>query len=248
MAFDPDRAATVKVLNESPDRFLGDRFLQQVVRQDRGVGVFLPTRAGVEEAARLVGERFPRIHAQFYHGGEPIRVIRPFLEDGAPKPYVLAMTAAGQSALNVKGLDTVVIDDTRFTNVVERGRNVLTRTHLGANEILQMAGRVHGRVEGGQVFILSDRDLVFQALRADGARVPAGGRFGARGADVRRVRRAGGRTGPAGPTRPGRLSPGALAALESRGIVETRPPHEVREARRSDSGGAPVGGTARAGG
>jgi ATP-dependent helicase HrpA len=163
-AFDPERAATVKVSNESPDRFLGDRFLQQVVRQGRGVGVFLPTRAGVEEAARLVGERFPRIHAAFYHGGEPIRVIRPFLEDGAPRPYVLAMTAAGQSALNVKGLDTVVIDDTRFTNVVERGRNVLTRTHLGANEILQMAGRVHGRVEGGQVFILSDRNLVFHQL------------------------------------------------------------------------------------
>jgi hypothetical protein len=163
-AFDPERAATVKVMNQSPDRFLGDRFLQQVVRQRRGVGVFLPTRAGVEEAARLVAERFPRIHAAFYHGGEPIRVIRPFLEEGAPKPYLLSMTAAGQSALNVKGLDTVVIDDTRFTNVVERGRNVLTRTHLGANEILQMAGRVHGRVEGGQVFILSDRDLAFHAL------------------------------------------------------------------------------------
>lgn len=163
-AFDPERAATVKVLSESPGRFLGDRFLQQVIRQRRGVGVFLPTRAGVEEAAALVGERFPRIHSAFYHGGEPIRVIRPFLEDAAPRPYVLAMTAAGQSALNVRGLDTVVIDDTRFTNVVERGRNVLTRTHLGANEILQMAGRVHGRVEGGQVFILSDRDLVFHAL------------------------------------------------------------------------------------
>ena len=163
-AFDPERAAKVKVSNESPDRFLSDRFLQQVIRQRRGVGVFLPTRAGVEAAARLVGERFPRIHAAFYHGGEPIRVIRPFLEDGAPKPYVLAMTAAGQSALNVKGLDTVVIDDTRFTNVVERGRNVLTRTHLGANEILQMAGRVHGRVEGGQVFILSDRNLEFHTL------------------------------------------------------------------------------------
>ena len=163
-AFDPERAATVKVINEKPDRFLSDRFLQQVVKQRRGVGVFLPTRAGVEAAATLVGERFPRIHSAFYHGGEPIRIIRPFLEDGAPRPYVLAMTAAGQSALNVKGLDTVVIDDTRFSNVVERGKNVLTRTHLGANEILQMAGRVHGRVEGGQVFILSDRDLVFHEL------------------------------------------------------------------------------------
>ncbi|HEY5547144.1 MAG TPA: DEAD/DEAH box helicase, partial [Gemmatimonadaceae bacterium] len=60
VAFDPDRAATVKVMNEAPARFLSDRFLQQVMRQKRGVGVFLPTRAGVEEAARLVGERFPR--------------------------------------------------------------------------------------------------------------------------------------------------------------------------------------------
>jgi hypothetical protein len=164
-AFDPRRAATVRVVPESPSRFLSDRFLQQVVRRRRGVGVFLPTRAGVEEVTDHVAGRFPRIHAAFYHGGEPIRVIRPFLEDGAPRPYLLAMTAAGQSALNVKGLDTVVIDDTRFTNVVERGRNVLTRTHLGANEILQMAGRVHGRVPDGEVFILSDRALDFATLR-----------------------------------------------------------------------------------
>jgi hypothetical protein len=162
--FDPERAARVRVVNEDPTRFLSERFLQQVVKRRRGVGVFLPTRAGVEEVAATVGERFPRIHAAFYHGGEPIRVIRPFLEDGAPPPFVLAMTAAGQSALNVKGLDTVVIDDTRFTNVVERGRNVLTRTHLGANEILQMAGRVHGRVAGGEVWLLSDRDIAFHAL------------------------------------------------------------------------------------
>src|SRR5689334_13831189 len=75
------------------------------------------------------------------------------------------MTAAGQSALNVPGLDTVVIYDARYGNVVERGRNVLHRLYLGANEILQMAGRVHGRVAGGEVVILSDRDLVFERLR-----------------------------------------------------------------------------------
>src|SRR6476661_1244475 len=75
------------------------------------------------------------------------------------------MTAAGQSALNVQGLDTVVIDDVRFTSIVERGKNVLTKLHLGANEILQMAGRVHGRVEGGRVFILSDRDIQFSSLQ-----------------------------------------------------------------------------------
>src|SRR5256885_9398136 len=75
------------------------------------------------------------------------------------------MTAAGQSALNIRGLDTVVIYDARYANVVARGRNVLTRLYLGANEMLQMAGRVHGRVEGGEVYILSDRDLAFDQLR-----------------------------------------------------------------------------------
>src|SRR5690606_27176770 len=121
----------------SSDLFLSDRFLRTVAREERGVGVFLPTRAAVEEAAATVQERYPRINASYYHGGEPIRVIRSFLDGTQPRPYVLAMTAAGQSALNVHGLDTVVIDDTRFANVIERGRNVLTKVHLGANEILQ---------------------------------------------------------------------------------------------------------------
>lgn len=92
-------------------------------------------------------------------------MIRPYLEGEVQKPWLLAMTAAGQSALNVPGLDTVIIYDARYGNIVERGRNVLHRLHLGANEILQMAGRVHGRVDGGLVFILSDRDLDFESLR-----------------------------------------------------------------------------------
>ena len=163
-AFDPARAADVKVIRKDPLDFLDDRFLIRVVREKRGVGMFLPTRAGVEQAAESVSSLFPRINTAYYHGGEPIRIIRPFLEGGERKPYFLAMTAAGQSALNVKGLDTVIIDDTRFGNVIERGKNVLTRMHLGANEILQMAGRVHGRVEGGRVFILSDRDIQFDKL------------------------------------------------------------------------------------
>ncbi len=165
-SFDPERAADVRVINTDPPHFIGERFINQVMDEKRGVGVFLPTRAGVEEAANEVGARFPKLNAAYYHGGEPVRVIRPFLEDeGAPKPFLLAMTAAGQSALNVRGLDTIVIDDTRFSNVIERGRNVLTRTHLGPNEILQMAGRVHGRVPNGRVFILSDRDIEFAKLK-----------------------------------------------------------------------------------
>lgn len=164
-AFDPRKAADVRIVRRDPADFLDDKFLQQVMRQRRGVGMFLPTRAAVEDVAGLVQDRFRRITAAFYHGGEPIRVIRPFLEEGVEKPFFLSMTAAGQSALNIKGLDTVVIDDTRFTNVVERGKNVLTRTHLGTNEILQMAGRVHGRVDDGKVYILSDRDLHWPSMK-----------------------------------------------------------------------------------
>ncbi|HKW09822.1 MAG TPA: DEAD/DEAH box helicase [Gemmatimonadaceae bacterium] len=173
--FDERRAAEVRVLNKEPLEFLDDRFLQQIVRQQRGVAMFVPTRRGVEAAAEHVEMNAPRVHTAYYHGGEPIRIIRPFLEGGEKKPYFLAMTAAGQSALNVRGLDTVVIDDVRFFNEVNRGRNVLTQEHLGANEILQMAGRVHGRVEGGRVFILSDRDIQFNQLRPTAPEFQLGG-------------------------------------------------------------------------
>ena len=164
-AFDPTKAAQVRVVSRDPVGFLDDKFLQRVMKEKRGVGVFMPTRAMVEQVAADVSSRFPRLEIAHYHGGEPIRVIRPFLEGAVRPPFLLTMTAAGQSALNVQGLDTVVIDDTRFSNVIERGRNVLTRTHLGPNEILQMAGRVHGRVRDGRVFILSDRALEFGGLR-----------------------------------------------------------------------------------
>lgn len=164
-AFDPSKAATVKLMSRDPKQFLDDKFMYRVIKEKRGVGVFLPTRAMVEQVAADVAERFPRLEVAHYHGGEPIRIIRPFLEGGVRRPFLLTMTAAGQSALNVQGLDTVVIDDTRFANVIEHGRNVLTKLNLGANEILQMAGRVHGRVRDGRVFILSDRTFEFASLR-----------------------------------------------------------------------------------
>ncbi|HEU4995070.1 MAG TPA: DEAD/DEAH box helicase [Gemmatimonadaceae bacterium] len=163
--FDARKAAQVKVLDKDALEFLDARTLQQIRRERRGVAMFVPTRRGVEEAAAHVTRYAPAVNTAFYHGGEPIRILRPFLEGGERKPYFLSMTAAGQSALNVHGLDTVIIDDTRFFNVIDRGRNVLTQEHLGANEILQMAGRVHGRVEGGRVFILSDRDIEFGSLK-----------------------------------------------------------------------------------
>lgn len=163
--FDPNKAAQVRVVNKEPLQFLDEGFLRQLVKQRRGVALFVPTRRGVEDAAEHVRRMAPRVNTAFYHGGEPIRIIRPFLEGGEQKPFFLAMTAAGQSALNVRGLDTVIIDDVKFFNAIDRGRNVLTQEHLGANEILQMAGRVHGRVENGRVFILSDRDIQFSRLQ-----------------------------------------------------------------------------------
>jgi ATP-dependent helicase HrpA len=166
-AFDPAKAAKVEVKNAHPVEFLNERFLRGVMQDRRGVAVFLPTRAATEQVSAAIGDRWNGITTAHYHGGEPIRVIRPFLEGEVPKPFILAMTAAGQSAITVPGLDTVIIEDSRFTNVIQRGRNVLTRVHLGANELLQMAGRVHGRVEGGRVFILSDRDVHFASLRPE---------------------------------------------------------------------------------
>jgi ATP-dependent helicase HrpA len=164
-AFDPNLKAKVEVLPQQPEEFLNERYIRKVMKEKRGVAVFVPTRAEVEKLAVNLGEQWPRLTTAFYHGGEPIRVIRPFLEGEVERPFLLAMTAAGQSALNVRGLDTVVIYDARYGNVVERGRNVLHRLYLGANEILQMAGRVHGRVPNGEVSILSDRTLDFTTLR-----------------------------------------------------------------------------------
>jgi ATP-dependent helicase HrpA len=164
-AFDPKLKARVQVLPQTPDEFLNERYVRHIIKERRGVAAFLPTRAEVERLGAELGEQWKRLSTAFYHGGEPIRVIRPFLEGEVERPFLLAMTAAGQSALNVPGLDTVIIYDARYGNVVERGRNVLHRLYLGANEILQMAGRVHGRVPNGEVVILSDRDLDFAQLR-----------------------------------------------------------------------------------
>ena len=162
--FDPALSARVETRKVGPLEFLDDRFIRRVTKERRGVAVFLPTRAEVESVSEELRGRWPALNAAFYHGGEPIRVIRPFLDGKADKPFVLAMTQAGQSSLNIRGLDTVVIYDACYNNLVTRGRNVLTRQHLGPNEILQMAGRVHGRVKDGRVTILTDREVDFFTL------------------------------------------------------------------------------------
>ncbi len=242
--FDKDRAAQVKVVDKEPLEFLDAKLLQHVRKDSRGVAMFVPTRKGVEEIAAHVSRYAPGVNTAFYHGGEPIRILRPFLEGGERKPYFLSMTAAGQSALNVRGLDTVIIDDKRFFNVIDRGRNVLTQEHLGANEILQMAGRVHGRVEGGRVFILSDRDIYFPGLK------PTAPEFQLAG-DSERVAITCAALGVRAdeldlPVPLDKLAyRKALALLEERGIVENGPADAVRTRRGSHARGARVGGAAR---
>jgi hypothetical protein len=163
-AFDARKAARMFTSAATPLEFLDDGFVQRLIKERRGAAVFLPTRAEVEQVATALGRRWNRLNAAFYHGGEPIRAIRPFLDGTAEKPFLLAMTQAGQSALNVRGLDTVVIYDACYNTIVDRGRSVLTRQYLGSNEILQMAGRVHGRVSNGEVHILTDRAVDFESL------------------------------------------------------------------------------------
>src|SRR3979411_601638 len=99
-AFDPAKAARVRVLAQQPLEFLEVGFMKRALRGRGGVAVFVPTRAEVEQIAKELGSRWQGLPTAFYHGGEPIRVIRPFLDGQVRRPFLLAMTAAGQSALN----------------------------------------------------------------------------------------------------------------------------------------------------
>src|SRR5947199_8667791 len=78
-AFDPAKAAQVRVLPQQPLELLNERLGKQVRRARRGVAVFVPTRAEVEQIATELGDRWQGLPPAADHGGEPIRVIRPFL-------------------------------------------------------------------------------------------------------------------------------------------------------------------------
>ena len=97
---------------------------------------------------------------------------------------------------------------------------MLTRTHLGANEILQMAGRVHGRVEGGRVFMLSDRQILFNALRPVAPEFQLAGDSERVALTTRGARRARRRSRSPGAARQDARTGKAMALLESRGIIE----------------------------
>jgi ATP-dependent helicase HrpA len=80
-AFDPHLAADVRVSSTTnPLTFLTTASCATWSKQKRGVAVFVPTRAETEQIAATVAERWDRIFTEFYHGGEPIAKLRPFLE------------------------------------------------------------------------------------------------------------------------------------------------------------------------
>src|SRR5690349_3185632 len=54
-AFDPTKAARVRVLPQDVAGFLDARFLRHVIKDKRGVVVFVPTRAEVEALAEEIG-------------------------------------------------------------------------------------------------------------------------------------------------------------------------------------------------
>lgn len=162
-AYDPTRRAKVLCHRFSDVERVLDEHLPEIAARQRGVAVFVPTR---EEAERLAtwcdGQH--GVSAGFYHGGESAEKLRSYIEGNAPRPFVLFMTAAGASSLNIGGLDTVIIVDAQYKEFISGGVRQLRRSALDNNTILQMAGRVDGRATDGEVHIVTDCYLDLHSL------------------------------------------------------------------------------------
>src|SRR5437660_728313 len=170
-AFDPGRKAEV-IVRQTDMRELASveaavlTFISEEADRQRNTAVFVPTRAMAERLAQSARESISGLHADFYHGGEPAEKLRAFLTGEIPYPFAIFMTVAGASSLNIMGLDTVVIVDQWYSEVIRSGGvRSLERRPLGHNELLQMGGRVNGRTINGKILILTNRDLDFHALR-----------------------------------------------------------------------------------
>jgi hypothetical protein len=172
-AYDPSRRAAAKVLERDLAGFLIEN-MESFIKGRRSVAVFVPTRAMAEQMAKLFGE-FGRINSDFYHGGEKVEKLRQFLEGDVPRPFIIFMTSAGASSLNIAGLDTVVIVDECFREVVYGGLPVFEKARLGSNDLIQMGGRVNGRAIDGRIFILSSRMVNFHSLKPESPQFVLGG-------------------------------------------------------------------------
>ncbi|MFA6296352.1 MAG: DEAD/DEAH box helicase [Patescibacteria group bacterium] len=163
-AFDPTRKARVEIVRTTIEETLDD-LVGWVGNEERGVAVFVPSRGIAEKLASQFSNT--GIHTDFYHGGESADKLRPYLTGKVKKPFMIFMTIAGASSLNIVGLDTVVIVDQFYSEVVlSGGVKSLQKQELGNNELLQMGGRVNGRAKNGKIVIVSDRKIDFHSLRA----------------------------------------------------------------------------------
>ena len=148
--------------------------LAEIVRNKRGVAVFVPTRREAEQYAEKYAKQ-PGLYVDFYHGGELASKLRDFLTGQIPQPFIIFMTAAGSSSLNIVGLDTVIIQDETYREVIYSGVKVLEKVKLSTNDLLQMAGRVDGRVKGSRVVILSERSIDYTTLKPEIPKFVLGG-------------------------------------------------------------------------
>ena len=173
-AFDPKRRALVSVTKMQLGQQL-ERMIEEIVQDKRGVAVFVPTRRMAEQVAQEFEDR-AGLHVEFFHGGESAEKLRPFLTGDIQRPFMIVMTNAGASSLNVVGLDTVVIVDQCYQQIVQPGgKKMLEKSYLGPNELLQMGGRVNGRAVSGKIIILSDREIDFHCLKPVVPRFTLGG-------------------------------------------------------------------------
>jgi len=100
-AFDPALRAKVKVVPQKALEFLDDKEVRRIIKEKRGVAVFVPTAPRSRPSPATSARAGPSSPAAFYHGGEPIRVIPSFLEDEVARPFLLAMNRGGTIGANI---------------------------------------------------------------------------------------------------------------------------------------------------
>lgn len=170
-AFDPSRKATVQLHQADHESYLAygltdllRDMLQNIIDRQRGVLVFVPTRRMAEESARRLQDT-PGLYADYYHGGLPTAKLQQLASSKTPRPFVIFMTPIGSSGLNLLGLTDVFILDQCYAEVIEGGYKHFVRRPLNNSELLQMAGRVNGRVADCEVHIVTTRDFDLHQLR-----------------------------------------------------------------------------------
>lgn len=162
-AFDPARAARVSTAPEGTLLPHLDMHLDRYCQEKRGIAVFVATRAQAEQYA----DKYSRsgLTSMFYHAGEKVSKLKPLLEGTIERPYLVFMTSAGSSSLNIQGLDTVLIADEQIREVVVNGRRLRKNTEIDNNTLLQMIGRVHGRALSGEVVVFTNRTIDLAVLK-----------------------------------------------------------------------------------